>query len=92
MASRIPATVALLIPLGILMGFAFPTGMRLVRITRASETPWYWALNGVFSVLSSALAVFVSIYSGISTSLTIGIVCYLLVLFCIPRMLKVSQQ
>jgi spermidine synthase len=92
MAARIPATVALLIPLGILMGFAFPTGMRLVRIVKAGETPWYWALNGVFSVLSSAVAVFVSIYFGISTSLTIGVACYLLLLFCIPGMLRVSQR
>ncbi|MFH1312229.1 MAG: hypothetical protein ABIJ00_03300 [Candidatus Eisenbacteria bacterium] len=92
MASRIPATVALLIPLGVLMGFAFPTGMRLVRTAKASQTPWYWALNGVFSVLSSAIAVFVSIYFGISTSLMIGMVCYLALLLCIPGMLTASQQ
>jgi hypothetical protein len=92
MASRIPATVALLIPMGVLMGFGFPTGMRLVRTAKASETPWYWALNGVFSVMSSAIAVFVSIYFGISTSLMIGIVCYLALLLCIPGILKASRQ
>jgi hypothetical protein len=43
-----------------------------------AQTPWYWALNGVFSVLFSALAVFISIYGGISMSFVIGALCYAL--------------
>jgi hypothetical protein len=62
--------------------------MRLVRGTRGSETPWYWALNGMFGVLCSALAVFVSIYIGISASLYVGAACYLSLLLCVPGLLR----
>jgi hypothetical protein len=60
--------------------------MRLTRAAGDSETPWYWALNGIFGVLSSALAVFVAIFSGISTNFYIAVLCYSGVLVCIVRM------
>ena len=81
-STRIVASVLLLFPLGILMGLFFPTGMRLVKDTRASETPWYWALNGVSGVLCSTLAVFCSIYVGMSTTLCIAAVCYAAAMPC----------
>jgi SAM-dependent methyltransferase len=86
MGARITASIALTAPLGILLGFAFPTGMKLVRSARASETPWYWAINGVLGVLCAALTVFVSIYFGISTSFYVGAACYLALLMFLPHM------
>jgi hypothetical protein len=80
--TKIVATVALLFPLGMLLGVFFPTGMRLAAAAQHGETPWYWALNGSFGVLASALAVFVAIYWAISTNLRIAAVCYLLTLPC----------
>jgi hypothetical protein len=88
MLVKILASIAAIVPLGLLLGTAFPTGMRLVMFTRSAETPWYWALNGVFGVLCAALTVFISIYSGISMSLYIGAFCYVLILLCIPRILR----
>jgi hypothetical protein len=85
---KIIVSIAVITPLGILMGVCFPTGMRLVRLSRRSETPWYWALNGMFGVLCSALAVFVSIYISISTSLYIGLVCYIAILLTLPGLLR----
>jgi spermidine synthase len=86
MSIKIPVSIAVIVPLGILLGFAFPTGMKLVRSARASETPWYWAINGVFGVLCAALTVFVSIYFGISTSFYVGAVCYGVLPAILPRM------
>ncbi len=40
------------------------------------DTPWFWALNGVFGVLSSASAVFVSLYLGMTTNFAIAAICY----------------
>jgi hypothetical protein len=90
---KILASIGLIAPLGLLMGVCFPTGMRLVRLTQSGDTPWYWTLNGMLSVLCSALTVFVSIYLGISTSLYIGAACYIALLLCIPalRRLQVTQ-
>jgi hypothetical protein len=61
------------------MGFFFPTGMRLVAEIASADTPWYWALNGVFGVLMSAVAVFISIHFGISVNLWMAAGCYVAV-------------
>ena len=73
------------------MGVCFPTGMTLVRQTGGGDTPWYWALNGMFSVLCSAIAVFTSIYISISFSLYIGAACYISLLICLPGLRRVQN-
>jgi hypothetical protein len=90
MAAKIAASIVVIMPLGVLLGFAFPTGMKIVRSARASEMPWYWAINGVFGVLCAALTVFVSIYFGISVSFYVGAVCYLALLVFLPHMVRVQ--
>jgi hypothetical protein len=91
MGAKILASIATIVPLGLMLGVGFPTGMKLVRMSRASETPWYWALNGVFGVLCSALTVFVSIYFGISTSFYVAAACYGLLLLFLPSMVESSN-
>lgn len=73
---RIVASIVAIFPIGLLLGMFFPTGMKLVQSVSPNEMPWYWALNGVFGVLCSALAVFISIYFGISTNFYIASICY----------------
>jgi hypothetical protein len=91
MATKIVISIVAVAPMGFLLGLAFPTGMRLVRASKAAETPWYWALNGVFGVLCSAITVFVSIYFGIATSLYISAACYVCVLFFLPGMRRSGE-
>ena len=76
---RVVVSVALLFPLGLFLGLFFPTGMRLARERGEESTAWYWALNGVFGVLCSAVAVLVSIYAGISMNFYASAVCYALI-------------
>jgi hypothetical protein len=90
--SRILVAVIEIVPLGMLLGICFPTGMRLVSLVTNADTPWYWALNGIFGLLSSAFAVFISIYFGISVSLYIASACYLLLLLCLPNMYSAGQR
>ena len=73
---RIIVSILLIFPMGMLMGFFFPTGMRLARTVCAGATPWYWALNGILGVLCSALAVLFSIFVGISLNFYVAAVCY----------------
>jgi hypothetical protein len=72
--------VAAIFPLGVLLGYFFPTGMTTFKPLVADDTPWFWALNGIFGVLSSAIAVFVSIYFGISINFFIASACYTAIL------------
>jgi hypothetical protein len=70
--------LAAIVPAGMLMGFGFPTGMRLVNAVDRTPTPWFWAVNGACGVLAASVAVGVSIAFSISASLWTGAICYLL--------------
>jgi hypothetical protein len=78
---RIGVSLAAILPLGFLLGFAFPTGIRLVEAVDMEPTPWFWGINGATGVLASVLAVIISMSAGINTTLLISAVCYL---FLIP--------
>lgn len=73
---KIAVAMVTIAPAGLLLGCYFPTGMQLCSAGGADPTPWYWALNGIFGVLASALAVFISIYSGIATNFHLAAICY----------------
>jgi len=77
---RAAACVLVFAPAGLLMGFGFPTGMRLVSAIDRTATPWFWGINGAAGVLASVVAVACSIALGISATLAIGAVCYLLLI------------
>src|SRR5439155_8790487 len=40
---RVLVSLMAIVPAGILMGFGFPTGMRLVNGIDTRPTPWFWA-------------------------------------------------
>ena len=49
-------TVVLIIPLGMLMGMAFPLGIRLLEQDGKTMIPWVWGINGACSVMGSIIA------------------------------------
>jgi hypothetical protein len=77
---RASRAVALIAPSGLLMGWGFPTGIRLIAAVDARPTPWFWGINGAAGVFASILAVAVSMALGISTTLVIGAACYALLI------------
>ena len=78
LALRAALAVAILAPAGLLMGFGFPTGMRLVAQISRGPTPWFWGINGAAGVLAGSIAVLTSIAFGIDTTLRLGALCYFL--------------
>jgi hypothetical protein len=87
--TRAAVCVGVLAPAGVLMGFAFPTGMRLVSAIDPRPSPWFWGINGAAGVLASVAAVAIGIALGISVTLTVGAICYLLL---IPAALALLTQ
>lgn len=73
---KIAFSVAILAPIGFLMGMPLPTDMRLLRSHRPERIPWMWAVNGAFSVLGAVLAVAIGIMYGSSIAMAIGISVY----------------
>jgi spermidine synthase len=90
--TKILLSIAVIFPLGLILGFFFPTGMKMLKLSAAGETPWYWALNGIFGVLCSAIAVFISIYGGISINFYIGAVCYAALMPCLAVMRTLEMK
>jgi hypothetical protein len=78
---RSAVAVALLGPLSTLLGFFFPTGMRLVGAISPSTTAWMWGVNGACGVLGSIVAVAVSISMGIPANLLAAAALYGLLAF-----------
>ncbi len=76
-AVRVAICVAVVMPVGFLMGFGFPTGMRLVERVDSEPTPWFWGINGATGVLASVLAVMVGIAYGINVTMFLAGICYL---------------
>jgi hypothetical protein len=84
------ASMAILIPLGFLMGFPFPLAIRLTdRHGFGNNVTVMWGVNGIASVLGSALSMIVGISIGFSWALTLGAVLYVLaavVFLALPAM------
>jgi hypothetical protein len=77
---RIGISLAAIMPLGFLLGFAVPTGMRLVEAIDRGPTPWFWGINGATGVLASVLGVMLSMSLGINATMLISAACYLLLI------------
>jgi hypothetical protein len=73
-------SIAVLAPIGFLMGMPLPTGMRLLKVHRPDYIPWMWAINGAFSVLGAVLAIALGIMYGSSLAMLLGILIYLVAL------------
>lgn len=77
---RIAVATALLLPLGFVLGMAFPLGMKLAGARREGLTPWLWGINGATGVCASVVALAVSLAFGIGATYWAGSACYLLAL------------
>ena len=77
---RIVISVLSITPAGLLLGFGFPTGMRLIASIDSRPTPWFWGINGAAGVLASISAIAVSLALGINATLIAGALCYLLLI------------
>ena len=85
MEVKIFLSIILIFPLGFCLGWFFPLGMKLTSSFKQQQ-PWYWALNGIFGVLFSALAVLISIYGSISMNFIAAAFLYGILPFLIRKM------
>jgi spermidine synthase len=78
-------TVALIAPLGFVMGMPFPTALRRLEEWHAPSVRWAWSLNAASSVLGSVGALVLAIYLGFVQTLIIGGLFYLGALAVLAR-------
>ncbi len=77
-ATRVLISIAIMSPAGLLMGFGFPTGLRLTEQYDSRATAWFWGINGAAGVLGSSIAIALNIALGIDQTLIVAGACYAL--------------
>jgi spermidine synthase len=78
-------TIALIAPLGFVMGMPFPTALARLEEWHAPSVRWAWSLNAASSVLGSVGALVCAIYLGLVQTMIVGGVFYLAALAVIAR-------
>jgi hypothetical protein len=78
--ARVAIAVALLAPVGFLLGLMFPSGM--VRFGDAGKA-WFWAVNGACGVLASVASLALAMALGFAAVAWIGVACYLAAFFLV---------
>jgi len=68
-AGRALLSALMLVPLGALMGFAFPGGLRTLS---DGHTAWFWAVNGAAGVLASIASLMLAMAFGFQITVLVG--------------------
>jgi hypothetical protein len=85
-AGRIAVAVLLVAPLGFAMGMPFPLGLARVGRGPLPAAPFYWGLNGIFSVAGSLATMVVAVVFGFTVAMVAGSACYLIAAFVAVRL------
>jgi len=88
---KIGLVFLLFIPLGLLLGIPFPTGLRILGNANPLLIPWAWVINGCFSVLAPILAIMLATATGFTTVLVLGAAAYFLA-FINLKSVKVKSE
>src|SRR5207253_11229363 len=75
---RIGVAVAILVPIGMLLGIPMPTGLRLLQARTPEMVPWAWGINGALSVLGATVAIFIAMNWGFRVTLLAACATYLI--------------
>ena len=82
-AARILLVVALLLPVGVLLGMFLPNGIDAARRAAGESgadegrlVAWCWAVNGFFSVIGSTATTMLSMTFGFNRTIVVGLVLY----------------
>ncbi|HEY2388315.1 MAG TPA: hypothetical protein VGK30_15250, partial [Candidatus Binatia bacterium] len=76
-AVRVIVAALVLIPLGLVMGVFFPSGILVVRRANEQFVPWAWAINGCASVVATVLAVILAMGNGFRFVSVVALCTYL---------------
>jgi predicted membrane-bound spermidine synthase len=77
---RIAIAIGLTMTLGVLLGVAFPAGMRFAQSENREETPWFWGMNGVGSVVAGSMTVILAQRWGLTVAMSLAACAYILLL------------
>jgi len=83
--ARIALSIVILLPLGLLMGVPFVSGLAHLESNSSHLIPWAWAINGALSGVSGVLAAIISLSMGFQATLFTGGLIYLVAWYAAPH-------
>ena len=86
LTGRIIFSIILIMPVGILLGIPFPSGIRMISYRSPRLIPWAWGVNGFFTVIGSVMALMLSMMIGFQAVLWTAILIYLACMLLARRM------
>lgn len=66
-----------ILPLGILLGMPFPTGLSLLS-QQTELIPWAWGVNSFFTVIGTIISIIIGMTFGFLWVMTVATMCYLI--------------
>ena len=75
---RMLVAVAMLAPVGFVMGMPFPTGLQLLAKSSPESIPWAWAMNGYATVVGISSASLITTSTGFRVMIVLSLIVYLL--------------
>lgn len=87
------AVFTFLFPMGLLMGMAFPSGIRKVGNIKNEQSivPLMYGINGIFSVLGSTLAIIISMKFGFNVTIYTGAAIYIILFILNPLKIFMNE-
>ncbi|MEC3768529.1 SAM-dependent methyltransferase [Cupriavidus sp. SS-3] len=74
--ARVAVAVALIAPLGFLMGMPFPLGLSGLAARDDTLVPWAWGINACASVVAAVLATLLAIHAGFTVVVLVALLMY----------------
>jgi hypothetical protein len=75
-ALQLLLAAALMALLGLVMGMAFPLGLRELERRAPTQVPWAWGINGCISVATPAGAMLLAMEGGVTLLFVVGLAAY----------------
>ena len=90
MLSALPIllAVAVILPIGMVLGVPMPAGIRLLSTRSPELLTWAWGMNGGLSVMGATVAIFIAMNWGFSVTLLAGAASYVFASAIVARGLR----
>ncbi len=75
--TRIAISLLLLLPLGLLLGMFFPTGIKILSDDHSRFVPWAWGINGCASVIGTVLSIIIAMTYGFRAVTILAVIIYI---------------
>jgi hypothetical protein len=76
LSAKMAVAVALVAPLGFVMGLPFPLGLGRVSDSAPGLVPWAWGINGCASVVAAVMATLLAMHVGFTTVFALALGLY----------------